>query len=65
MTWNPLPHDVLNAMDLFNWGLILLVIMHWLPPITVVLSFIYAAIRIYETNTIQRLIHGRKRDDLS
>lgn len=31
----------------------------WLPPIAALFTIIWTGIRIYESPTIQRLIHGR------
>lgn len=32
----------------------------WLPPVAALLTIIWTAIRIYETRTVQRWLHGKK-----
>lgn len=41
---------------------VLATLSEWLPPIASLLTIIWFAIRIYETDTVQRLV-GRKKDD--
>jgi hypothetical protein len=42
-------------------------VMEWFPPVVTLvgslLTVIWFAIRIYETDTIQKLVHGKKNND--
>ena len=62
-------HDVKNIAD----GAAVVVgvsnFMQWFPPVvglvTGLLTVVWFVIRIYETNTMQKLVHGKKDDDAS
>jgi hypothetical protein len=42
-------------------------VMEWFPPVVTLagslLTVVWFAIRIYETDTIQKLVHGKRKDD--
>lgn len=63
MNWNPFPSDVIHALDLWAWGVLMLIIFHVLPPVTIMLSFAYTLLRLYETDTIQRMLGRKRRND--
>lgn len=50
-----------NVLDGTAVGATAATLFGWLPEATALLSFIWIAIRIYETETVRRLL-GRKRD---
>ena len=35
----------------------------WLPPTASLLTIIWMALRIYESDTVQKLVHGKKQLD--
>ena len=35
----------------------------WLPPTASLLTIVWIGIRIYESKTVQGLIHGKQKDD--
>lgn len=50
-----------NVLDGTAVGATAATLFGWLPEATALLTFIWMAIRIWETDTVQRLL-GRKRD---
>ena len=38
-------------------------LVEFLPAVSALLSIVWLAIRIYETNTVQKLVHRKKDDD--
>ena len=58
-------HDQETVKHMIDGASILTVIgtlVEFLPAVSAVLSIIWVAIRIYETDTVQRLV-GRKKDE--
>ena len=35
----------------------------WLPPVASIFTIVWLGIRIYESNTVQKLVHGKKQLD--
>jgi hypothetical protein len=62
-------HDAKNIADGAAVAIGVSNFMQWFPPvvglITGLLTMVWFAIRIYETNTVQKLVHGKKDDDAS
>jgi len=59
------PHDQETVKHMIDGASILTVIgtlVEFLPAVSAVLSIVWVAIRIYETDTVQRLV-GRKKDE--
>jgi hypothetical protein len=50
---------VKHWIDAISVGTALAALAAWLPPLAALASLIWSAIRIYETKTVQRWIHGR------
>jgi hypothetical protein len=48
--------------DLTSAMLILASMASWLPPVASLLSILWVAIRIYETDTIQNLLYRNRKD---
>jgi hypothetical protein len=40
-------------------------LVEFLPAVSALLSIVWVAIRIYETDTVQKLVNGKKDDDAS
>lgn len=58
-------HDQETVKNMLDGASILTVIgtlVEFLPAVSAVLSIVWVAIRIYETDTVQRLV-GRKKDE--
>jgi len=56
-------HDhVKNAIDIGAIAGLAGVLTGILPVVTTWLSFLWVCLRIYETKTVQRLIHGKQND---
>ena len=49
-----------DAINIAAVGNTALVIYGWLPHVTIVLSFIWAVLRIYESKTVQSWLKRRK-----
>lgn len=45
--------------DIISWGALLGYIAQVLPTMATLLTVVWMAIRIYETPTVQKLIHGK------
>jgi hypothetical protein len=62
-------HDVKNIADGAAVTIGVSNFMQWLPPVvglvTGLLTVVWFVIRIYETNTVQKLVYGKKDDDAS
>lgn len=58
--YNSLTPETKQVFDLGSIGVVIASIMAWIPAATAVLSFVWIAIRVYETDTVQRLL-GRKK----
>lgn len=52
--------NVLSVIDLSSVTLLGLALLSLVPAFTSILTLIWIAIRVYETDTIQCLIHRRK-----
>lgn len=46
-----------DAMSVF---VVVGAIVNWLPPVAALLTILWTGIRIYESRTVQRLIHGKR-----
>lgn len=51
---------VKHWVDLASLGTVLATLIGWLPHVAALLSVVWTAIRIYETETMQRIL-GRKK----
>jgi hypothetical protein len=61
-------HDQETVKHMIDGASILTVIgtlVEFLPAVSAVLSIIWVAIRIYETDTVQKLVNRKKADDAS
>ncbi|MEY4341793.1 MAG: hypothetical protein RL541_1297 [Pseudomonadota bacterium] len=62
-------HDAKNVADGAAVAIGVSNFMQWFPPVvglvTGLLTVVWFVIRIYETNTVQKLVHGKKDDDAS
>jgi hypothetical protein len=60
-------HDVKNIADGAAVAAGVSNFMQWFPPVvglvTGLLTVVWFVIRIYETNTVQKLVHGQKDSD--
>jgi hypothetical protein len=48
-----------QCIDISCLGVTLGAIASWLPPLSALASLVWALIRIYETDTIQKLLHRK------
>lgn len=48
-----------HCIDISCFGVTVMAITSWLPPLSALASLIWAVIRIYETKTVQRLLGKR------
>jgi|TARA_R110002167_G_scaffold132019_3_gene316031 hypothetical protein len=51
-----------ESIDIVAASTGLLSLVAWLPPTASLLTIIWIGIRIYESKTVQRLVHGDKED---
>ena len=61
-------HDQETLKHMIDGASILTVIgtlVEFLPAVSAILSIVWVAIRIYETDTVQNLVHRKKDDDAS
>ena len=49
-----------NALDALAVTTTVSTLMGWLPAVAAALSIVWTVVRIFETNTIQNLIHRKK-----
>ena len=49
-----------NAVDALAVTTTVSTLMGWLPAVAAALSIVWTVVRIFETNTIQNLIHRKK-----
>ena len=52
-----------QAIDVAAASTALLTMAAWLPPTASLLTIVWMALRIYESNTVQKLVHGEKQLD--
>lgn len=52
-----------HTLDLIGVAVVLSALADWLPPLAALASLIWTCIRIYETDTVQRLL-GRKKKEI-
>ncbi len=52
-----------HSIDIVSLSTVLATLVGVLPNIAALASFIWTMIRIYETNTIQRIMYNRRYDD--
>lgn len=50
-----------HAVDALSILTVAGTLMQYLPAIAALFSIVWTAIRIYETDTVQRLVHGKNR----
>lgn len=55
-----LPETTKHAIDALSVGTIIVTLSQWLPPIAALISIVWGCIRIYETETVQKLLGKRK-----
>ena len=51
-----------QAIDVAAASTALLTMAAWLPPTASLLTIVWMCLRIYESDTVQKLIHGTKED---
>ena len=51
-----------ESIDIVAASTGLLTLVAWLPPTASLLTIIWIGIRIYESKTVQRMVHGDKED---
>ena len=51
-----------EVLDVAAVSAVLLSLAAWLPPTASLLTIVWIGIRIYESKTVQRLVHGDKED---
>ena len=54
--------SVKETVDIVAASTGLMSLVAWLPPTASLLTIIWIGIRIYESKTVQRLVHGDKED---
>lgn len=54
--YNGLAPETKQVFDLGSIGIVVASVLSWIPAATAVLSFVWVAIRIYETPTVQSII---------
>lgn len=52
-----------HTIDAISFGTIVFTFSQWLPPIAALISIIWGCIRIYETDTVQKLFGLDKPDE--
>lgn len=52
---------ILRAIDMLSFGVVVGTLTSVLPPLAALLTIIWTCIRIYETETVQRLTGRKKR----
>ena len=52
-----------QAIDVVAASTALLTMAAWLPPTASLLTIVWMALRIYESDTVQKLVHGDKQLD--
>ena len=52
-----------DILDVAAGSTAILTMAAWLPPIASLLTIAWLGIRIYESDTVQRIVHGKKKLD--
>jgi hypothetical protein len=52
-----------DILDVAAGSTAVLTMAAWLPPAASLLTIVWLGIRIYESNTVQRIVHGKKQLD--
>ena len=52
-----------DILDVAAGSTAVLTMAAWLPPIASLLTIAWLGIRIYESDTVQRIVHGKKKLD--
>jgi hypothetical protein len=52
-----------DVLDIAAGSTAILTMAAWLPPIASVLTIVWLGIRIYESDTVQKLVHGKNQLD--
>jgi len=52
-----------DILDVAAGSTAVLTMAAWLPPIASVLTIVWLGIRIYESDTVQKLVHGKNQLD--
>lgn len=55
-----LPANVVTTLDATFITIFFASLISWAPPATALASLVWVLIRIYETDTIQKLVHKRR-----
>ena len=63
MTLDHLREPAKHVGDAVSVGVTIATIAQWLPAVAALLTIVWTAIRIYETRTVQRLLHRRRDPD--
>lgn len=59
-------HDLLkHALDGMSILTVVGTLVEFLPAVSAILSIVWMCIRIYETETVQKLVHGGEKKDAS
>jgi hypothetical protein len=58
-----LPYGMKSWLDALSFSALLGSIVNLLPALATVLTIVWTMIRIYETDTVQRLVKGREAND--
>lgn len=56
-------HDLKHSLDIASIGTALATLAGWLPHVAAAASLVWSLIRIYETRTVQGLIHKKEKTD--
>ena len=49
-----------DALDIAAGSTAIMTMAAWLPPTASLLTIVWLGIRIYESDTVQKLVHGKK-----
>lgn len=52
-----------DILDVAAGSTAVLTMAAWLPPAASLLTIVWLGIRIYESDTVQRIVHGKKKLD--
>jgi hypothetical protein len=55
--------DLKHCIDAASIGTALATLVGWFPHMAAAASLVWSMIRIYETKTVQRLIHGKEQPE--
>lgn len=52
-----------EALDVAAASTAVLSLASWLPPTASILTIVWLGIRIYESDTVQKMVHGKDKDE--